>query len=79
MALWQRRHGSKSRKIPIHGVIVHSDVGSEYTSQRYTQTLTEEGLIPSIGTIGDAFDNASADTVMGLFKNEAVARDSSFR
>lgn len=38
-----------------------------------------EGLLPSIGTIGDAFDNAAAETVMGLFKNEAVAKDSPFR
>lgn len=52
---------------------------AEYTSQRYTQTLSTEGLIPSIGTIGDAFDNAAAETVMGLFKNEAVAKDSPFR
>ncbi|QEP06383.1 transposase [Glutamicibacter sp. ZJUTW] len=52
---------------------------AEYTSQRYTQTLATEGLIPSIGSIGDAFDNAAAETVMGLFKNEAVARDSPFR
>jgi len=35
--------------------------------------------VPSIGTIGDAFDNAAAETVMGLFKNEAVAKDSPFR
>ena len=52
---------------------------AEYTSQRYTQTLATEGLIPSIGSIGDAFDNAAAETVIGLFKNEAVARDSPFR
>lgn len=49
------------------------------TSQRYTQTLAEEALILSIGTVGDAFDNAAAETVMGLFKNEAVAQDSPFR
>ncbi|MGP5027131.1 transposase, partial [Glutamicibacter ardleyensis] len=58
---------------------LNSDAGSEYTSARYTQTLAMEGLVPSIGTIGDAYDNAAAETVMGLFKNEAVAKDSPFR
>lgn len=38
-----------------------------------------EGLQPSIGSVGDAYDNAAAETVMGLFKNEAVAKDSPFR
>lgn len=79
LALWQRRQGSQSRKSPIQDTIHHSDAGAEYTSQRYTQTLAEEGLVPSIGSIGDAFDNAAAETVMGLFKNEAVARESPFR
>nr|WP_272926246.1 IS3 family transposase [Glutamicibacter soli] len=81
MALWQRRKGTGtgSRKSAVQGTVHHSDAGSEYTSQRYTQTLAIEGLIPSIGSIGDAFDNAAAETVMGLFKNEAVARDSPFR
>lgn len=79
MALWQRRKGSGSRKSAVQGTVHHSDAGSEYTSQRYTRTLAEEGLIPSIGSIGDAFDNPAAETVMGLFKNEAVARDSPFR
>ena len=53
--------------------------GSQYTSIRYTDTLALEGLQPSIGSVGDAYDNAAAETVMGLFKNEAVAKDSPFR
>ncbi|WP_347040294.1 IS3 family transposase [Glutamicibacter halophytocola] len=79
LALWQRRNASGSRGRSGVGIVHHSDAGGEYTSQRYTQTLAVEGLIPSIGTIGDAYDNAAAETVMGLFKNEAVARDSPFR
>lgn len=51
MALWQRRKGSKSHKSPIQGTVHHSDA-AEYTSQRYTRTLVEEGLVPSIGSIG---------------------------
>ena len=58
---------------------LNSDAGSQYTSTRYTDTLALEGLQPSIGSVGDAYDNAAAETVMGLFKNEAVAKDSPFR
>ncbi|KRE56056.1 transposase [Arthrobacter sp. Soil736] len=60
-------------------MIHHSDAGSQYTSIRYTDTLALEGMQPSIGSVGDAYDNAAAETVMGLFKNEAVAKDSPFR
>ncbi|PYG97693.1 hypothetical protein CVV67_25625, partial [Arthrobacter stackebrandtii] len=57
----------------------HSDADRQYTSIRYTDTLEIEGLIPSIGSVEDAYDNAAAETVMGLFKNEAVAKGSPFR
>lgn len=60
MALWQGRKGSASCKIPVQGAIHHSDAGAEYTSRRYTQGLANEVLVPSIGSIGDAFDNAAA-------------------
>ena len=53
------------------GLIHHSDAGNEFTSIRYTDSLALEGLVPSIGSVGD--DNAAAETVMGPFKNEAVA------
>ncbi|WP_458781236.1 IS3 family transposase [Arthrobacter sp. D3-16] len=76
MALWRRQH--TGRPAPA-GLIHHSDAGSQYTSIRYTDTLALEGLQPSIGSVGDAYDNAAAETVMGLFKNEAVAKDSPFR
>lgn len=76
MALWRRNHANR----PVApGLIHHSDAGSQYTSIRYTQTLELEGLEPSIGSVGDAYDNAAAGTVMGLLKNEAVAKDSPFR
>lgn len=54
LALWQRRIEQKAHVRPVFGTIHHSDAGSEYTSQRYTQTLAMEGLVPSIGTIGDS-------------------------
>lgn len=76
MALWRRKHSNR----PVDkGLLHHSDAGSQYTSIRYTDTLEIEGLVPSIGSVGDAYDNAAAETVMGLFKNEAVAKGSPFR
>jgi putative transposase len=51
----------------------------QYTSIRFTETLTHDELLPSIGSVGDAFDNAYAKTVMGLYKNEAIAKGSQFR
>ena len=76
MALWRRKNANR----PVDkGLLHHSDAGSQYTSIRYTDTLEIEGLIPSIGSVGDAYDNAAAETEMGLFKNEAVAKGSPFR
>lgn len=54
------------------GLIHHSDAGSQYTSVRYTTRLTEAGLTASIGTIGDSYDNALAETINGLYTTECV-------
>jgi len=59
--------------------IHHSDAGSQYTSVRFGETLFLEGFLPSIGTVGDAFDNALAETTIGLYKHECVRADSPFR
>jgi putative transposase len=76
MALWRRDHTGR----PVNrGMIHHSDAGSQYTSIRFTDTVALEGLVASIGTVGDAYDNAAAETVMGLYKNEAIANGSPFR
>ena len=61
------------------GAIHHSDAGSQYTSIHFTQTLMLEGLMPSIGTVGDAYDNALAETTIGLYKTECIRADSPFR
>ena len=58
---------------------LNSDAGSQYTSIRFTETVALEGLTASIGSVGDAYDNAAAETVMGLFKNEAISKNSPFR
>ena len=64
MAAWTRRHTS------FQGLICHSDAGSQYTSIAYTERLSDIGAAPSIGTIGDSFDNALAETTNGLYKTE---------
>ena len=64
---------------PIDGAIHHSDAGSQYTAVRFGETLALSGLLPSIGSVGDAFDNALAETTIGLYKNECVRPDSPFR
>ena len=65
---------------PLMGnTIHHSDAGSQYTSVRFGETLMLAGLTPSIGSVGDAYDNALAETTIGLYKTEAVRKDSPFR
>ena len=65
---------------PITGdAIHHSDAGSQYTSVHFTETLILAGLAPSIGTVGDALDNALAETTIGLYKTECTREDSPFR
>ena len=51
----------------------------QYTSVRFGETLFLNGMLPSIGTVGDAFDNALAETTIGLYKHECVRADSPFR
>jgi putative transposase len=66
--------------IPLVGnTIHHSDAGSQYTAVHFGETLFLAGLTPSIGSVGDAFDNALAETTIGLYKTEAVREDSPFR
>jgi putative transposase len=50
----------------------HSDHGSQYLSIRYTERLAEAGVEASVGSVGDSYDNALAETVMGLFKTEVI-------
>jgi transposase InsO family protein len=56
----------------VEGVIHHSDKGSQYLSIRYTDRFTEAGVEPSVGSTGDAHDNALAETINGLFKAEVI-------
>jgi putative transposase len=56
------------------GLVHHSDRGVQYLSIRYTERLAEAGIVPSVGSVGDSFDNALAETVIGLFKAEVIHR-----
>ena len=65
---------------PLTGLAIHhSDAGSQYTSVRLAETLHLAGLTGSIGTVGDAYDNALAETTIGLCKGECVRDGSPFR
>jgi transposase InsO family protein len=70
MAIWQRARDGH----PIeHGELIgHSDAGSQYTSIRFTEHLALEGVRPSIGSVGDAYDNALMECVIGLYKTECI-------
>ncbi|WP_109544404.1 IS3 family transposase [Mycobacteroides abscessus] len=65
MARWSRGN-------TLPGLRCHSDAGSQFTSIRYGERLAEIGAVPSIGTVGDSFDNALAETVNGYYKAELI-------
>ena len=64
---------------PFDGAIHHSDAGSQYTAIHFGETLMLAGLRPSIGTVGDALDNALCETTIGLYKSECIRDSSPFR
>ena len=61
-----------SRGARIDGLRCHSDAGSQFTSVRWGERLAELGAVPSIGSVGDSYDNALAETVNGLYKSELI-------
>ena len=63
-ALWSRSGAN--------GVIHHSDRGSQYLSIRYSERLAEAGVEPSVGSVGNSYDNALAETIIGLYKAEVI-------
>ncbi|GGY12532.1 transposase [Litchfieldella qijiaojingensis] len=69
-AIHERRPGDDS------GLIHHSDRGVQYVSIRYTERLAEAGIEPSVGSVGDSYDNALAETINGLYKAEVIHRRS---
>jgi putative transposase len=76
------RHATASRArqgYPFDDAIHHSDAGSQYTAIHYGEALMLAGLRPSVGTVGDALDNALCETTIGLYKTECVRDGSPFR
>ena len=67
-ALHERQPEHKS------GLVHHSDRGSQYVSIKYTERLAEAGIEPSVGSVGDSYDNALAETINGLYKAELIHR-----
>ena len=61
------------------GIIHHSDRGSQYLSIRYTERLKQAGLEPSVGSVGDSYDNALAESIIGLYKTEVIRRRGPWR
>ena len=70
-ALWSRPD--------TESLVHHSDRGVQYLSIRYTERLAESGVEPSVGSIGDSYDNAPAESVIGLFKTEVIRREGPWR
>ena len=71
--LWNRALHER-RPFEKGSLIHHSDRGRQYVSIRYTERLKEAGLEPSVGSVGDSYDNALAESVIGLFKAEVIHR-----
>jgi transposase InsO family protein len=67
------------RPAETDALVHHSDRGSQYVSIRYTERLAEAGIDPSVGSVGDSYDNALAETVIGLFKTEVIRRRGPWR
>jgi putative transposase len=73
MALWARDHAG--RPIEAGQLIHHSDAGSQYTSFAFTQRLIDAGVEASIGSVGDAYDNALAESTISLYKREVIRHE----
>ncbi len=72
-ALYERRPDEQD------GLIHHSDRGVQYVSIRYSERLAEAGIAPSVGSVGDSYDNAMAETINGLYKAEVIHRRPSWK
>ncbi|WP_461013273.1 transposase, partial [Trueperella pyogenes] len=83
---WATRSSMKTEALPLEaleqaivlakdnldGLVHHCDHGSQYTSITYSEKLTDYGIKPSTGSVGDSYDNALAETVNGLYKTELI-------
>ena len=67
------------RPVERGGLVHHSDRGVQYVSIRYTERLAEAGIEPSVGSVGDSYDNALAESINGLYKTEVIRRRGPWR
>ena len=67
------------RPAPGDGLVHHSDRGGQYLPIRYTERLADAGVVPSVGSVGDSYDNAHAETINGLYKAEVIHRRGPWR
>ncbi len=67
-AIWTRQHHGAD----LARLIQHTDAGVQYTSVAFTERSAEASIGPSIGTVGDSYDNAPAETINGLYKTELI-------
>ena len=75
MAVAARRR----KGVTVAGAVHHSDAGSEYLAIRYGRELTAAGMTPSVGSVGDSYDNALAESMIGLYKTEVIAHQGPWR
>jgi len=71
-AIWTRQRAGVDGDGSLESVVAHSDRGSQYTSLKYGERLAEAGIAASVGSVGDSFDNALAETINGLYKTELI-------
>jgi putative transposase len=74
-AIWTRTRTGAT----LASVVAHSDRGSQYTSIRYAERLADAGIAPSVGSVGDSYDNALAETINGLYKTELIKPNKPWR
>jgi len=74
-AIWERSRAGHA----LDGLVHHSDRGVQYLSIRYTERLAENGVVNSVGSRGDSFDNAMAESIIGLYKTELVRNKGPWR
>jgi putative transposase len=83
MAIWTRqreqRAGQGGEQGGLGGLVHHSDRGVQYLAIRYTERLADAGAVTSVGSVGDSYDNALAETTIGLFKTEVIHRRGPWR
>jgi putative transposase len=72
-ALFTRRRGDA--RFTADGIVFHSDAGSQFTALSFTEALLDAGIAPSVGTVGDALDNALIESTIGLYKTELIEHD----